>query len=149
MRARLAVLAFALAGIFCGSPASAANWLEKNFWLSGPEYEVEVPLCEDVRVLNRIQSRFAQKERDYWNSQLAIVGWEHVREKALMPWHYAAIPRRFCTGKVVINDGTIRRINYWVGEDTGIIGASWGVEWCVLGLDRNMAYAPACKEAGP
>jgi probable HAF family extracellular repeat protein len=72
---------------------------------------------------------------------------------------YAAIPRRFCIGKVHINDGTARRINYSIAEDTGIIGATWGVEWCVVGLDRNWAYAspttppgqtaPACREAGP
>ena len=30
-----------------------------------------------------------------------------------------------------------------------MIGASWGVQWCVIGLDRNWAYNPACKAAGP
>jgi hypothetical protein len=25
----------------------------------------------------------------------------------------------------------------------------WGVEWCVVGLDRNWAYNPACKMAQP
>ncbi|HSR76753.1 MAG TPA: hypothetical protein VLN57_09210, partial [Xanthobacteraceae bacterium] len=107
----------------------------------------------------RIQSRFSQKEREYWNSELRIVGWEYIREQAFMPWHYASIPRRFCTGKVHINDGTVHRIHYSIAEDTGIIGATWGVNWCVDGYDRNWAYAsptmppgqrrPSCKEAGP
>jgi hypothetical protein len=159
MRARLAVLALALATFASAKPASAANWLEKNFWMSGPEYTAEVPLCEDDQILARIQSRFAQKEREYWNSELKIVGWEYIRERAFMPWHYAAIPRRFCTGKVHVNDGTVHRIHYSIAEDTGIIGATWGVEWCVDGYDRNWAYAsptmpagqtrPSCKEAGP
>jgi len=26
---------------------------------------------------------------------------------------------------------------------------TWGVEWCVVGLDRNWAYNPACKMAQP
>ena len=26
-----------------------------------------------------------------------------------------------------------------------MIGASWGVEWCVVGLDRNWAYNPALQ----
>ena len=30
-----------------------------------------------------------------------------------------------------------------------MIGSSWGVEWCVVGLDRNWAYNPACKMARP
>jgi len=34
-------------------------------------------------------------------------------------------------------------------SDTGMIGASWGVEWCVVGLDRNWAYNPRCKMARP
>ena len=28
-----------------------------------------------------------------------------------------------------------------------MIGANWGVEWCVVGVDRNWAYNPACKAA--
>ena len=31
----------------------------------------------------------------------------------------------------------------------GIIGATWGVEWCVVGLDPNFAYAPACSILRP
>jgi hypothetical protein len=159
MRARLAVLALALATMAFAKPASAAQWWQKNFWLSGPEYSAEVPLCEDDGVLARIQSRFSQKEREYWNSELQIVGWEYIREQAFMPWHYAAIPRRFCTAKVHINDGTVHKIQYSIAEDTGIIGATWGVNWCVDGYDRNWAYAspttpagqrrPHCAEAGP
>ena len=30
-----------------------------------------------------------------------------------------------------------------------MIGMFWGVEWCVVGLDRNWAYNPACKMAKP
>jgi len=74
MLTRYAIFALALAAIASARPASAANWLEKNFWLSGPEYTAEVPLCEDDQVLARVQSRFAQKEREYWNSELKIIG---------------------------------------------------------------------------
>ena len=34
-------------------------------------------------------------------------------------------------------------------EDTGMIGASFGVQWCVVGYDRNWAYNPACRMARP
>jgi hypothetical protein len=30
-----------------------------------------------------------------------------------------------------------------------MIGASWGIEWCIDGLDRNWAYNPTCKMARP
>ena len=143
-----AVLALALLIAF-GAESRAANIFELNFWLSGPRYDAVVPLCEDYSVMNKIQGRFAQKESQYWNSALQIVGFESVREISFRPGHYAAIPRRFCQGKVLINDGTRRPIYYGIGEDTGIIGVTWGVEWCVVGLDRNWAYNPACKAARP
>ena len=28
-----------------------------------------------------------------------------------------------------------------------MIGGSWGVQWCVVGVDRNWAYNPDCKMA--
>ena len=55
----------------------------------------------------------------------------------------------FCTAVASVSDGSLHRVNYWIGEDTGMIGMTWGVEWCVVGLDRNWAYNPACKMAQP
>ena len=49
----------------------------------------------------------------------------------------------------LVSDTRARRIHYWIGEDLGMIGASWGVEWCVVGLDRNWAYNPGCRMAQP
>ena len=54
-----------------------------------------------------------------------------------------------CSAVAVVSDGRKHRVNYWIGEDTGMIGMTWGVEWCVVGLDRNWAYNPRCKMARP
>ncbi len=143
-----AALAMALMAAFPGE-SRAANWLEMNFGLSGPRYEAKVPLCEDGSVLGKIQSRFAEKESRFWTSALQISGFTDVAEIAFRPGHYAAIPRRFCKGHVLINDGTRHAIFYGIGEDTGLLGITWGVEWCVVGLDRNWAFNPACKAARP
>ncbi len=59
------------------------------------------------------------------------------------------IPRRFCSAIVYISDGSKHPLHYSINEDTGMIGATWGVEWCVVGLDRNWAFNPACKMAQP
>jgi hypothetical protein len=130
-------------------PADAASWLEKNFWLSGPRYDAIVPLCEDGWALGKIQSRFATKESRFWNSALQIVGFERVQEIAFRPWAPETIPRRFCKGVALVSDGIKRPVYYSIIEDGGIIGATWGVEWCVVGLDRNWAYNPRCKMARP
>jgi hypothetical protein len=129
------------------APAQAASWLEKNFWLSGPRYEGVLPVCEAG--LDTIAARFAQKEGRFWNSDLQIEGFERVREIAFSPWAEGTIPRRFCSALALVSDGRKHAVYYSIGEDTGIIGSSWGVEWCVVGLDRDWTFNPACKMAKP
>ncbi|HEX3710844.1 MAG TPA: hypothetical protein VHV56_13285 [Pseudolabrys sp.] len=140
-------LAAALAGLSALAPAKAANWLEMNFYLSGANYDGVVPPCETA--LDTIASRFAEKESRFWNSDLQILGFDRVRQIAFRPWAAGTIPRRFCSAVATVSDGRRHTVRYWIGEDTGTIGATWGVEWCVVGLDRNWAYNPRCKMAGP
>jgi hypothetical protein len=149
MSVRKAIFGFAVAGcLFGGAPqVQGASLFELNFWLSGPRYDQVVPACEYG--LSRISARFAEKEGRFWNSALQIVGYEHVREIAFQPWAAQNIPRRYCTATAHISDGSRRALRYSIGEDTGMIGASWGVEWCVVGLDRNWAYNPQCRMAMP
>jgi len=52
-------------------------------------------------------------------------------------------------GMALISDGVWRPVHFSIIEDSGMIGASWGVEWCVAGIDRNWAYNPSCKMAQP
>ena len=129
------------------TPAAAAGWLEKSIYLIGPRYDGVLPPCEAA--LNTIAYRFAQKESRFWNSDLQIVGFDRIRETAFRPWAQQTIPRRFCTAVAMVSDGRQHTVRYSIGEDTGMIGMTWGVEWCVVGLDRNWAYNPACKMAGP
>jgi hypothetical protein len=141
-------LAAALAiGFAISAPAQAAGWLEKNFYLSGPNYDGVLPPCEAA--LGRIAARFGEEESRFWNSDLQILDFERVRETAYRPWAAGTIPRRFCSAVALVSDGRKHQVNYWIGEDTGMIGASWGVEWCVVGLDRDWAYNPRCKMARP
>jgi hypothetical protein len=144
---RVLSLAAILIGLIAFSPVQAASWLEKNFWLSGPNYDGVLPACDAA--LDRIADRFAQKESRFWNSDLQIVSFERVRQIAFRPWARGTIPRRFCRATALVSDGRRHTVYYWIGEDTGFIGANWGVEWCLVGLDRNWAYNPGCKMARP
>jgi hypothetical protein len=112
-------------------------------------YDSQLPACHDVAVLEKITSYFAEKETKFWDSSVRIVEYEKIHPLAWRPWGLDYIPRRFCTGNVVVSDGSRHRIDYSVREDLGIIGATWGVEWCVQGFDRNWAYQPACRMARP
>jgi hypothetical protein len=144
-------LGMALGGLFAllafGSPARAANPLELNFWLSGPKYDGRVAICE--KALGTITVGFEEKESTFWNSNLRIMGYSNIHEVAFRPWQSDNIPRRYCSGVVQLNDGKFHALRYSIIEDGGFASFGQGVEWCVVGLDRNWAYNPACKAAGP
>jgi len=130
-------------------PARAANWFEMNTGLGGPRYDAVVPLCDEPFALWKIQHRFATKESRFWASSLEIVRFENIQEVAFRPWTDNSIPRRYCRARALTSDGAWRMVHYSIIEDGGMIGASWGVEWCVVGVDRNWAYNPACRQAKP
>lgn len=148
-RSRAMVIASMLPFLGAAVPARAANWFEMNSWLSGPNYEARLPACEDSLALGSIQNRFSEKENRFWNSSLEILGFDHIRETAFSPWTPNTIPRRFCSAVVTTSDGARRPVHYSISEDLGVIGAFWGIEWCVTGLDRSWAYNPSCAMAKP
>ncbi|MCS0493803.1 hypothetical protein [Ancylobacter mangrovi] len=166
----------ASAALLVGSAGTghAASFLEKNFWLSGPNYSGNVPSCDLPAALSRIQKHFAETESKYWNSSLQIDSFDRIHQIAFRPWGEEYIPRRYCAADVVISGettaatpyatsqyvggkvgappvmhGTRHRIYYSLVEDGGFLGFSWGVEWCIDGLDRSWTYAPHCRMALP
>jgi hypothetical protein len=142
-----AALGVALGLLGFGRACEAANPLEMNFWLSGPRYDGRVAECE--RALGTISNQFEEKERTFWNSSLQITAYGRIHEIAFRPWQSDNIPRRYCSGDVMLSDGKMRTVHYSIIEDGGFASFSQGVEWCVTGLDRNWAYNPACKAAKP
>jgi hypothetical protein len=147
-RAAAVALGVALTAVAV-TQARAASWWEKTFWLSGPRYDRVMPACDYRPALDRIIANFRTKEFGFWNSELRIVGVEDIKENAVMPWAAQSIPRRFCSGTAVVSDGQKHAMYYSIAEDTGMIGMDWGVNFCVVGLDRNWAYNPACRAARP
>jgi len=142
-------LGAALIAAAWSAPAGAASPFEKNGYLIGPRYEAVLPPCDAPSALGMIQRRFASKEGRFWNSNLQIVNIDDVREIAFRPWAEGTIPRRFCRGRALVSDGRWRPVYYSIIEDGGMIGAGWGVQWCVVGIDRNWAYNPRCQMARP
>lgn len=114
-------------------------------------YDANIPGCQDAGVLEKVSNQFAEKEAKYWNSSLTIVAFDRIERTAWRPYGLDYIPRRFCTATATTSDGVRRKVDYSVREGLGIIGATWGVEFCVHGLDRDLsyAYATACRMARP
>jgi hypothetical protein len=112
-------------------------------------YSGELPACANELVLAEIARKFWDRERDYWNSALSLETFDAIRETGFRTRGLSFIPRRHCEATARFNDGHARRVIYTIGEDLGFIGLGWGVDWCVVGLDRAEAYSPACSAAGP
>ncbi len=142
---RALAFAMALAGMAHGALARPVIPAEKRYY----DYDGDLPACGDQAVLGTISARFARKESEYWNTSLEIVSFDRVKLLAARPWGLDHIPRNFCTARALLNDDSYHDVSYSVTEDTGIIGFGTGVEWCLLGLDRDLAYAPACQLARP
>lgn len=144
--------AFWAAGLFAGislvGAAAVARPVTPAEQRYAP-YSAEVPLCSDASALETIKARFSRRETDYWKSGLEITRYDQVRETGERTTGLDYIPRRYCQARAIFNDGKARQLTYWIGEGIGFAGHDWGIEWCVIGLDRNNAQAPACKTVRP
>ncbi|HVL73898.1 MAG TPA: hypothetical protein VM434_18660 [Beijerinckiaceae bacterium] len=112
-------------------------------------WDADIPGCDDTLVLAEITTRFAEREARFWNSALRLLAYENIRPTAWRPWRLDHIPRRFCQATAHVSDGRKRTLFYTVQEDLGTIGSSWGVDWCVVGIDRHWDHAPWCRMARP
>jgi hypothetical protein len=154
MSRRVRLACAVLFAAIAAAPANAASFLEKNFYLRGPQYSGALPACEAA--LPSITEQFAYTQQHFWGLPVTIVGYERVREVAYSPWALGTIPRRYCEATALVQDPRFpqvaykkHRVRYHIGEDTGFASIGSGVEWCVTGYDWNWAYNPACRMAGP
>lgn len=106
-----------------------------------------LPSCDAA--LDEVASAFQEKESRFWNSNLQIVNFSEVRETAFRPWSANVATRRFCRAKAQVSDGVWHPVYFSLVYGMGEVGATWDVQWCVVGLDRNWANNPSCRMAQP
>jgi hypothetical protein len=108
-----------------------------------------VETCDADFVINELAVRIAARERDFGYSSLEILGFDGIAQTGFRSNGLSYIPRRYCRAEAMFNDGVRRKVVYNIGERTGFIGLSFGLTWCVVGLDREHAFGADCKAAGP
>ena len=148
-RPALALATFAFGGLIAGiALAGPMTPAEKRY----SSYSGNLPLCDDASVLGKIQSRFAGRESEFWDSGLTITNYDKIAEIGFRSTGLQFIPRRYCIARATFSNGKVSTVSYAIAEDTGWLGApfgGWGVDWCVDGLERNFAHGDACKTARP
>lgn len=112
-------------------------------------YYGNLPACDNPAVLSHISSGFASRETHFAGSMLAVANYDRIGQLGYRPWGADFIPRRFCTARVQLTDGALRRVDYSVRDGLGLFGWTWEVNWCVQGLDRHWTYQPDCSMARP
>ncbi len=112
-------------------------------------YTGALPSCADPAVLERVSSQFGGVESEYWKSELKILSYDLIREVSYRGDGLDLIPRRYCKAKGIFNDGRVRPVSYNIGQELGFSSYGFGVELCVGGLDRELAYSPFCKMVLP
>lgn len=112
-------------------------------------YSGNVRACTDPTAVGYIQGQFASREAEYWHSGLTIVGFDDIREIGMRSNGLDYIPRRYCQARAIMSDNKVRPVTYSIVEAGGGIGFGDNVIWCVTGLDRLDAFAPACQAAQP
>jgi hypothetical protein len=108
-----------------------------------------LPACDDPAALQRVQERFREREAEFWRTGLEIMAFEDIREIGYRTNGLDYIPRRYCRARVYMNDAKWRPVSFTINKALGLIGGQDDVDWCVEGLDREYAYAPACKMVRP
>jgi hypothetical protein len=120
-------------------------------------FSSDLPKCDDSGVISTISDRFDRTETEFWGGKSALYTMERMREIGFRANGLSYIPRRYCVARVTVVDPRvpppprpkIHTVVYDVVAAGGIIGVSWGVEWCVVGFDREHAYEPDCQVLRP
>ncbi len=104
--------------------------------------------CDNPAVLRAITHRFTINDRNVLQRGLAIDDYYDIFEDKFVAASEAAgtlIDRRFCRGKVVMNDGRTRTIWYMIELGQGYAGVGANVDYCISGLDPWHIYGAHCR----
>ena len=112
-------------------------------------YVGNVYKCDEPAILARMQGVWRTTQNAYWKEDLQMLSLDRIRELSLRGNGTEYIPRRYCIARGHFSDDSVHTVIYDIEEGMGIIGVGDGVEYCVVGLDRQFAFAPACSTLRP
>jgi len=144
---RRALLLLALLGLSAPARADSeyVDPAERRF----SPYVGDVYKCDEPAILSRIQGVWRTTQNAYWHVDLQLLSFDRIKELSLRGDGTEYIPRRFCIARGHFSDDSVHTVIYDIEEGQGIIGFGDGVEYCVVGIDRNFAFSPACSSLRP
>ncbi len=110
-----------------------------------PNLYTSLPACEADKVHEQIISRFNQADRTLWGSGIRLRSISNSHEHAYNIYPDSPINRRYCQAKAWMSDGRARVMHFVIEQGMGLAGFKWGVEYCLKGSDRWLAYNGWCR----
>lgn len=110
---------------------------------------VKVGPCGEPGVLREIARRFDRTEARYWHTGVRMAEIVNPRPASTRTWPPETTIIHYCTATAYLSDGARHELVYWLREATGFAGYGRGIEFCLVGRDRQMSYAPACRMLRP
>lgn len=114
-----------------------------------PSVAVPVGPCAERSVLREITRRFDRTEAQYWHTGVRMAAITGPRPASTRLWPPETTVIHYCSATAYLSDGARHELVYWLRTVTGFAGYGWGVEFCLVGRDRHMSYAPACRMLRP
>ena len=105
--------------------------------------------CDNSGAIARIEGQWRTTTNAYWHVDLQILSVDRIRELSLRGDGTEYIPKRYCIARAHMSDDSVHTLIYRTEESLGIIGFGDGIEYCLVGLDRNFAFSPACSSLRP
>ena len=110
--------------------------------------------CSDARALADIVHRFNWVQAETWGTAVRMVGIANIRlvklkNDGVENERYTFVPKRYCRGEAVLNNGQRQKLAYLISEEGGFTGLYSGTTFCVAGYDYFRQHEPACRVLNP
>lgn len=137
--------AFLQAVVFVVITAATADAATLDFVIKRAIGPSDVPACADASVLVEIRDKFQHADANVLKRGLSIANLDKIRQTAVWIDNPSPRLRRYCQARVFLNGGKKPNVYYMIEQDSGFVGVSWNVEFCVAGYDPWRVHDGGCR----
>lgn len=103
------------------------------------------PACNEPSLEHRIIERYNYAEKKQWHRGYEMSLLSRMHEHSTQLWYDSMIVRRYCAATAHFSNGSKRQVYFLVEDDAGFAGMTWGITYCVLGLDPWHNHDGNCR----
>ncbi|MFK7792273.1 MAG: cytoplasmic protein [Devosiaceae bacterium] len=106
----------------------------------------DLPTCDARGVLGQVSEKEAYRGQAAYQYPVAITGYDHVRQTRHIGSTGPGLrERRWCQARAHLASGHTRTVYYVIEGHASFIGATYGVESCMVGRDLWNVHGGDCS----